>query len=106
LRAQIVDLVRLDFLKDAGEVGAIAEIAVVQLELGRGRMGILIDVIDALGVEQRGAPFDPIDLIALGEQEFGKIGPVLSGDAGNQGYLGRGGLAHQRSFSELAAVMG
>src|SRR5690349_19011781 len=38
-------------------------------------------MIDAIGVEQRGAAFDTVHLVALAQQEFGKIRPVLSGDS-------------------------
>jgi hypothetical protein len=30
-------------------------------------------MIDAIGVEQRGAAFDTVHLVALAQQEFGKI---------------------------------
>ena len=47
-------------------------------------MRVLIDVIDPLGVEQRGTAFDAMDLIALFQQEFGQIGSVLAGDTGDE----------------------
>ena len=45
---------------------------------------ILVKMVDALGVEERGAPLDPVDDIALFDQEFGQVGTVLAGDAGDE----------------------
>jgi hypothetical protein len=47
-------------------------------------MRILVEVIDARGIERGRPPLDAMDLIAEAEQIFGKIGAVLAGDAGNQ----------------------
>ena len=52
-----------------------------------GIVRILVDVVDAGGVEERGAALDAVHLVALGEQEFGEIGSVLAGDSGDQGFL-------------------
>ena len=46
-------------------------------------MKIMIKVVDPAGVDQRRAPFDPVNLIAFGEKEFGQIRAVLAGDAGH-----------------------
>ena len=48
-------------------------------------MRVLVDVVDPLGVEQRGPAFDAVDFIAFFEEEFREIGSVLSGDAGDEG---------------------
>ena len=52
LRGEVVDLVRLAFLDDADQVRRIGEIAVVQDQPLVLDMGILIDVLDPLGVER------------------------------------------------------
>ena len=44
-------------------------------------MGILVDVVDALGVEERGTAFDAIDFVTFLEQEFREVGAVLAGDS-------------------------
>ena len=84
LRAEVVDLVRLHLAEDAGEVGAVGQVAVVQAEARVLDVRILVDVIDPLGVEERGAAFDAVDLVAFFEQELGEVGTVLSGDAGDE----------------------
>src|SRR5678815_573787 len=49
---------------------------------------ILVQVVDALRVEERGAPLDAVDDVALLQQKLGEIGAVLAGDAGDQGNFG------------------
>ena len=87
LRAKVIDLVRGYFGEDPGQVRGIGQIAVMQLELGVVRMRVLVDMVDPLGVEQRRPALDPVHLIALFEQEFGKVGSVLPGDAGDKRFL-------------------
>jgi len=74
LRAKVIDLVGLDLGNDAGEVGGIREVAVVELEARVRDMRILVDVIDALGVEERGAALDAVDFVAFFEEEFREVG--------------------------------
>ena len=52
--------------------------------------GVLLEVVDALGVEERAAPLDAVHDVALLEQEFGQIGPILAGDPGDERDLGLG----------------
>ena len=80
LRGEIVDLVRLGLLDDADQVGRIGHVAVVQEEPRALLVRVLVEMIDALGVERRGAALDAVDHIALGQQELGEIGAVLAGD--------------------------
>ena len=84
LRAQVVDLVGLHLVNDAGEVGRIGEIAVMEHELLLRHMRVLVDVIHPLGVEQRRPPLDAMHLVPLFQQQFGQVRPVLTGHAGDQ----------------------
>lgn len=52
-----------------------------------GDEGLLIEVIDAADVKQRGVPLDVVDRIASGEKELGAIGFVLAGTSCEQGFL-------------------
>jgi hypothetical protein len=47
-------------------------------------MRILVEMIDSLCVEGRGAPDDAVNLIPFVEQKFGKIRAVLTGDSSNE----------------------
>lgn len=51
---------------------------------GVGSVGILVDVVDALGVERRGAAFDAVNLVALFEEKFCKVGTILASYARDQ----------------------
>jgi hypothetical protein len=84
LCAEVIDLVRLDLLDQADQVGRIGEIAVMQYEAAAGLMRVLIQMVDTIGIEQRGTALDAVDLVALVEQQFGQISAVLAGNAGNQ----------------------
>src|ERR1700730_17527254 len=84
LRRQIIDLVGLRFLDDANEVGGVGDVAIVQMEANALLVGIAIEMIDARRVEGRRAPLDAVHDIALAEQQFGEIGPVLPCRAGDQ----------------------
>ena len=70
LRGEIVDLVRLHFLDDADQRGGVGEVAVMQGEVEALLVRIVIQMIDAIGVEQAGAPLYAMHLIALAEQQF------------------------------------
>ena len=53
---------------------------------------VLVEVVDAVGVEQRSAALDAVHLVALFQQEFGQIGAVLAGDAGDECYFHIGSI--------------
>src|SRR6185369_9141172 len=48
---------------------------------------ILIDLIDARGVEGRRTTDDAVDLVAFSDEELGEIRAVLAGDPCDQGLL-------------------
>ena len=49
-------------------------------------VSIPIKVVNAFGVDERGAAFDAVDLVTFTQQVFGQVGTVLTGDTGNQGF--------------------
>ena len=52
-----------------------------------GFVGVLVEVVDAGGVEQRRPAPDAVHDVAFAEQQLGEIGAVLAGNAGDQGRL-------------------
>ncbi len=70
-RGEVVDLVGLHFLNDADQVGGVGQVAVVQLEALVVDVRVLVEVVDAVGVERRGAALDAVHFVAFGQQEFG-----------------------------------
>src|SRR4029078_4653298 len=57
-------------------------------------LGGLVDVIDALGVERGRTADETVHLVALGQQQFGQVAAVLSGDTGDEGALASCGFSH------------
>jgi hypothetical protein len=88
LGGQIVDLVRLDLLDDADQVGRVGQVPVVQEKPATLLVRVLVEVIHAIRVEERGPALDAVHLVPLGQQKLGQIGPVLTGDAGDEGFFG------------------
>ena len=91
LRPEVVDLVGLHLLNDAGQVAGVGQVAVMQLEAGVVHMRVLVDVVNALRVERAGPALDAVDRVAFFQQEFGKIRAVLAGDAGDESGFGLSG---------------
>ena len=50
-------------------------------------MGILVDAVDAGGIEERGTTLDPMNLVSLGQQERSEIGTVLPGNTCDKRFL-------------------
>jgi hypothetical protein len=84
LRGEIVDLVRLGLLDNVDQRGRVGHVPVVEDEAPVGIVRVLVQVIDAVGVKQAGAALDAVDGVALVQQEFGEVGAVLAGDAGDE----------------------
>jgi len=95
LRAKIVDLVRLRGLQDPGQTRAVGEIAVVQDKAAVPDAGILVEVIDPVGVEKRRASLDAVRHVALREEQFGEVSTDLSGNACDEGDFRRCGHRQQ-----------
>ena len=84
LRPEVVDFIGPHLLDDPDEVGAVGEVSVVEKEAHPLLVRVDIEVVDPVGVKEARPPFYPVHLIALLEQEFGEVGPVLSGNAGDK----------------------
>ena len=84
LGGEIVDLGRPDLLHQPDQVGRIRHVAVMQQERHVAGVRILIEMIDAGGVERGRPPLDAVHGVAEAEQIFGEIGAVLPGNAGDQ----------------------
>ena len=89
LGREVVNLIRLDFLNDADEVGAVYQVAVVQLQTHIVFVRILVEVVNAICVELRRTALDAVDFVALLKQEFGQVRAVLARDAGDECFFGR-----------------
>ena len=65
LRRKIVDLVRLNLVDQLDEIGAVAEITIVEKQLHPIDVRILVEMVDSLGVEGRSAANNAVNLISL-----------------------------------------
>jgi len=84
LSSEVVDLVGLCLLHDPDQVGAVAQVAVVQHEAPVVDLRVLVEVVDPLRVEERSAAFDAVDHVPLLEQKLCEIRSVLPGNSGDQ----------------------
>lgn len=84
LRGEVVDLLRAHLLEHPDKAGRVGHVAVVQNQPPLRVVWVLVEVIDAIGVEQGGPPLDAVHLVTLAQQELGEIGAVLAGDARDQ----------------------
>ena len=93
---QIVHLVRIDLVDDPHQVGAITEVAVVQKQLHAVHVRILVEVVDARRVERARPADDAVHLVALLQQQFREVGPVLPRDARDQRSLAHSSFLFKR----------
>ena len=70
LGGEIVDLVGLDLLHQADQVGRVRHVAVMQEERHVAVMRILIEMVDARGVERGRAALDAVHDIALASSRY------------------------------------
>jgi hypothetical protein len=84
LRREIIDLGRPDLLHQPDQIGRVGHVAVMQQERRVAGMAILVEMIDARGVERGRTALDAVHGVASAKQIFGQIRAVLPGDAGDQ----------------------
>src|SRR5258708_14563010 len=84
LRGEVIDLVRLRFLYYMYQGARIRQVSVMQNEIAIGYMRILIEMVDPVGIEQRGTALDAMDDVAFAQQKLREVGAVLAGDTGDQ----------------------
>src|SRR5439155_17444557 len=90
LCSEVVQLVWLDLLDQLGDLAGAAEVPVVQEEPGADGVGVHVDMVNPVGVEGTRASHEPMNLVALGEQQFGKIRSVLACDSSDDCALRHG----------------
>ena len=81
--AEMVNFVRLQFVKQLHQIDRVAQVAVVQEQPDAVDMRIGVKMIDARRVERAGAPNDAVNFVAFLEEEIGEVAAVLPGDPGD-----------------------
>ena len=87
LCAEMVDFVRLQFVKKLHKVHGVAEVSVMQKQSYAIDVRISVQMIDAGSVKCAGAANDPVHFVALLKQQIRQITSVLAGNAGDQRFL-------------------
>ena len=81
LSCQVVYFIRLYFADNAGQIGTIDQVAVVELERLALGVWIFIDMIYPVCIEQRSPTFYAMNFITLFQQELGKVRAILASEA-------------------------
>ena len=70
LRAQVVDLVRLELVEQLHHLDRVREVSVVEKQPHAIHVGVAVKMVDPARVEGRGAADDAVHFITLREQEL------------------------------------
>ena len=89
LRAQVVELVRPHLRDDLEAVGRVGEVAVVEDELARVDVRVLVQALDPARVERRRPPDHAVHLVPFAQQQLREVRAVLAGDARDERDLAR-----------------
>jgi hypothetical protein len=81
LGGQVVDLVWLYLLENTDEIGGVGEIPIMKDHISVLLVRILIEVVDPIGIEKGRPALDAMDLVVFFQEQFSKVGPILSGDS-------------------------
>jgi len=74
---------------------AVVQVAIVQPQPHIAVVRILVNVVEALGIERRRPPDQAVHRVALRQQQFGEVRAVLAGDSGHQrGLVAWGRVGH------------
>ena len=87
LRAEVVDLIRLELVEQLDQRDGVGEVAVVGEQPHSLLVWVAVEMVDPVRVEARGAADDAVDLVALLQQQLRQVAAVLAGDSGDQGAL-------------------
>ncbi len=80
LSGQVINLIGLDFLDDADQVGCIGKIAIMHEKPHILLVGVYM--IHPRGVKRRRPAFDTVDFIVFIQQKLGQISTVLACNSG------------------------
>jgi hypothetical protein len=84
LRGQFVDLVGRDLPEKVDQRHRVGEVDGVEDEALPRLVRVLVDAIKAPGGDGGRPAHDAVDLVALGQEQFGQVRTVLAGNAGDR----------------------
>ncbi len=107
LGRQVVHLGRLDLADQPGQVAAIGQVAVVQVPVVLEAVRIGINPLEPRRVERGGPTDDAVHLVPLLEQQLREVRTILTGDSGDQRFLGRShGIQEKLGAPTVRAAIG
>ena len=99
MRREIVDLVWLGLLNNADDIGRVGDIPIMELKRNAFLVRVVDEMVNALGVEGGRTALHAVDDISFRKKKLGEIRAILSGCAGDEGYLTRRSGHHCCSFN-------
>lgn len=88
LRTQVVNFIGLYLLHNANQVAGVRQITVMQFEASILNVRVLVNVVNALCVEQTRTPLDAMYFIAFFQKKLSQVRTILTGNARDQGNFG------------------
>ena len=106
LSAQVVYLIRLNFLQNTSEPSPVSQIPIMEKEMGSKIMGVLIEMVNSVGIKGAGSTNDPVHFVPFGKEKLCQIRTVLTGDAGDQGasVASIASVGSVASFASIASI--
>ncbi len=80
----MVKFVRRETVDQIQDPFCAGQVSMMQEQFRTRMIGILVNVVDTRSIEGAGAADYPVDLVAFGKQQLGKVRAILSCDAGNE----------------------
>jgi hypothetical protein len=83
LSREVVHLVGLNLAHQPGQIAAISQVAVVQVQVVLEAVRIGINPLQPRRVERGGATDDAVNLVPLLEEQLGEVRPILTSNTSN-----------------------
>jgi hypothetical protein len=87
LSCKIVDLIWLNSAKQGDQPRPIRQVPIVKKKSLILLVGVLVQMFDAFGIESGSAPDNAVNFVTLCQQEFGKVGAILTSNACYQSFF-------------------
>src|SRR5215472_678945 len=84
LGSEVIYFIGVNCFQNPPQSGTVGEIAIMQGQPRTNEMGVMVEMINTIGVEEASAPDQAVHFVAFRKQELRKIRAVLTGNAGNQ----------------------
>ena len=84
LSRQVINLFRRERIHQTQDPLGASQIAEVKVQTPFRQGRIFVNVVNASCIERTRPAHNPMHFVSFGEEQFGEIGAILSGDAGDQ----------------------